>query len=228
MAGPWEKYGKPGVVASAPPMPKAPTGYMPGPNPTVAPGYVQGQGQIAAAEAGAREAANRATIAYQTQKAIEEARAKAVIDAQKAADAERQKTMVLDPQKVANIRAAQAQIDRLNKLFMNGPGSTKGVSSLLDFLPSSSNAQFDTAGAGLGEVGLAAFRVPGVGSQSDAELRAFVDANRPRASDFDSRIKEKLHNLQSRLDQTYSAYGMKRQVPKNAPRKTIDFNDLPE
>src|SRR3546814_12698839 len=86
-------------------------------------------------------------------------------------------------------------------------------------MPSAANAQFDTAGAGLGEVGLAAFRVPGVGSQSDAELRAFIAANRPSASDFDSRIKEKLLNLQSRLDQTYSAYGMTpRMGPKRAPK----------
>jgi hypothetical protein len=152
---------------------------------------------------------------------------KAQADAAKA-QAEAREKSGLDPQKLANIRAAQSQIDRLNNLFVKGPGATKGISSLLDFLPSSSNAQFDTAGAGLGEVGLAAFRVPGVGSQSDAELRAFVDANRPRASDFDARIKEKLRNLQSRLDQTYSAYGMKRQSGAPAKRKVINFSDLPE
>lgn len=220
MAGPWEKYGGKGVVASAPPMPKAPTGYVPGPNPTVAPGYVQGQGQIAGAEAAAREAAQRATIAYQTQQAIKEAQAKAQITKQSA--------NTLDPQKLANMRATQAQIDRINQLFMRGPGKTKGVSSLMDFIPSAANAQFDTAGAGLGEAALAAFRVPGVGSQSDTELRAFIEANRPRASDFDSRIKEKSRNLQNRLDQTYSAYGLSRKATSKAQNKTIDFNDLPE
>lgn len=224
MAGPWEKYKGGGVVASAPPMPKAPTGYMPGQNPTVAPGYVQGQGQIAGAEANAREAAQRGTIAYQTQQAIIEAAEKERIRR----EGEAQKAAILDPQKVANIRAAQAQIDRLNKLFVKGPGSTKGFSSLLDFIPSAKNAQFDTAGAGLGEVGLAAFRVPGVGSQSDAELRAFIAANRPSASDFDARIKEKLLNLQSRLNQTYSAYGMKPQRAGKSAPKVIDFSDLPE
>lgn len=220
MAGPWERYGKPGVVASSPAVPKAPPGFIPGANPTVAPGYVAGQAQLAGAEANAREAAQRKTIEFQTQQAIREATAKAGI--------EKNSKNALDPQKLANIRAAQAQIDRLNRLFMAGPGRTKGVSSALDFLPSPSNAQFDTAGAGLGEVGLAAFRVPGVGSQSDTELRAFIDANRPRASDYDARIKEKLRNLQSRLDQTYSVYGLKRQGPVAQNAKVIDFSDLPE
>ncbi len=223
MAGPWEKYKANGVVASAPPVPKAPIGYVPGSNPTVAPGYVQGQARIAGAEAAAREAAQRQTIAFQTQQAIQEAIAKDRI----ARQGDAAKALALDPQKLANIRAVQSQIDRLNKLFIKGPGATKGFSSIMDFMPTPTNAQFDTAGAGLGEVGLAAFRVPGVGSQSDTELRAFVDANRPRASDMDARIKEKLNNLQNRLNQTYSAYGMKRSVPKSAG-KVIDFNDLPE
>jgi hypothetical protein len=212
------------VVATAPPMPKAPVGYMPGPDPTVASGYVEGQGRIAAAEAGAREAAQRATIAFQTQQAIAEAAAKANISQK----GEAAKALALDPQKLANIRAAQAQIDRLTGLFMKGPGATKGVSGLFDYLPSPANKQFDTAGAGLGDTAFAAFRTPGSGTQSDADLRAFIAANRPSASDFDSAIKEKISNMQNRLDQTYSAYGMKRQMAKKAPAKTINFNDLPE
>lgn len=134
----------------------------------------------------------------------------------------------LDPQKMANIRAAQASIDRIQELYKTGPGRTKGLAGVLDFLPTGRNAQFDTAGAGLGEVGLAAFRVPGVGTQTDADLKAFVDANRPSASDYDLRIKEKLNNLQSRLNQTYGAYGLKRKGSGGKASKVIDFNDLPE
>lgn len=143
------------------------------------------------------------------------------------AQAEAQQSSGLDKQKLANIRAAQAQIDRLGQLYRSGPGNTKGLSGILDYLPSPVNKRFDTAGAGLGEVGLAAFRVPGVGAQSDAELRAFIDANRPSASDYDVQIQEKLRNLQNRLNQTYSAYGLKRQGGKKQS-KVIDFNDLPE
>lgn len=216
------------VVASAPPMPKAPVGFTPGPNPTVAPGVVQGQAQIAGAEAAAREAAQRQTIAYQTQQAIIEAQRKAEIDAKKQAEAERLKNRTLDPQKLANIRAVQAQIDRLTDLFIKGPGATKGLSGIKDFFPSQKNAQFDTAAAGLGQVGLAAFRVPGIGDQSNLELKDFVDANRPSASNLDSRIKEKINNLQTRLNQTYSAYGIKRQSAPKKKSGVIDFNDLPE
>lgn len=61
------KYARPGVVASAPPMPKAPIGFRPGPNPTVAPGVVQGQAQIAGAEAAARGAVEREIAAFKTQ-----------------------------------------------------------------------------------------------------------------------------------------------------------------
>lgn len=126
-----------------------------------------------------------------------------------AAEAAARKSSGLDQQKLANINAAQAQIDRLRRLYKKGPGRTKGFSALLDYLPTDANARFDTAGAGLGEVGLAAFRTPGVGSQSDAELKAFIDANRPEASDRDGQIEEKLNNLQNRINQTRSAYGIK-------------------
>ena len=156
---------------------------------------------------------------------VQKARADAV-----RAQAEARQSSGLDPQKLANIRAAQGQLDRLQYLFDKGPGRTDGLRGLLDYLPSPENKQFDTAGAGLGEVGLAAFRVPGVGSQSDAELRAFIAANRPSSSDYDSVIKEKLGNLQNRLNQTYQTYKVKRpdrQKYKDSP-KTVNFNDLPE
>lgn len=158
--------------------------------------------------------------------------AKARADASKAQSEAKKAQMEsgLDPQKLANIRAAQAQIDRLGYLFNKGPGRTSGLRGLLDYMPSPENKQFDTAGAGLGEVGLAAFRVPGVGSQSDAELKAFIMANRPSAGDYDTVIQEKIGNLQNRLNQTYQSYKMKRppaQNFKDGP-KTLDFNDLPE
>lgn len=54
---------------------KQPTGYGANVAP-VSPQYVQGQAQVAGAEAAAREAAQRATIAFQTQQAIAEAAAK--------------------------------------------------------------------------------------------------------------------------------------------------------
>src|SRR5690606_25547211 len=94
----------------------------------------------------------------------------------------------VDPMKLAQFRALEEQIARVEELYRSGPGSTKGIRGLSDYLPTDANAAFDSASAGLGEVGLAAFRVPGVGSQSDTELRQFVAANTPRASDRDAAI----------------------------------------
>jgi len=142
-----------------------------------------------------------------------------------------------DAAKISQLRALENQIGRVRQLYKAGPGSTKGISSLMDYAPTSKNAQFNAAGAGLAEIGLGAFRVPGVGSQSDAELKAFVEANRPSASDYDTQIEEKLRNLETRLASSYEAYGIKPQGSKAPPRITpkpkaqsrvIDFNDLPE
>lgn len=148
--------------------------------------------------------------------------------------------------KVGNLNALAHQIARVRSLYAQGPGRTKGIAGAADFLPTPGNRAFDTAGASLGEIGLSAFRVPGVGSQSDAELKAFIQANRPSSSDYDDQINEKLRNLETRLTEAYKPYGVnyrgaaaradqrKRGLPA-APRKpkssgsrVIDFNDLPE
>lgn len=134
--------------------------------------------------------------------------------------------------KLAQLRALQNQIARTRQLYQQGPGATKGIAGALDYLPTPQNKQFDAAGASLGEIGLSAFRTPGVGSQSDAELKAFVAANRPSASDYDSQIEEKLRNLENRLRESYRAYGVQYKPTGigNAPRKprqpnVIDFNE---
>lgn len=100
------------------------------------------------------------------------------------------------------------QINRVQTLYEEGPGATKGLAGLGDYLPFDSNRQFDTAGAGLAEQGMAAFRVPGVGAQSDTELRQFVEANKPQASDRDVSIEEKLLQLRNRVDATRAGMGL--------------------
>lgn len=120
----------------------------------------------------------------------------------------------VDPLKLSQFRALEQQIARVEELYNAGPGSTKGVAGFQDYIPTDANAAFDSAAAGLGEVGLAAFRVPGVGAQSDAELRQFVAANTPSASDRDSAIREKLGNLRRRLEATKEELGL------NAPANT--------
>lgn len=138
--------------------------------------------------------------------------------------------------RLATLGALRNQIATVADMYRKGPGATKGLGGLYDYLPTPSNKAFDSAGAGLGELGLAAFRVPGVGAQSDAELRAFVDANRPSSSDYDASIEQKLSNLQNRLAASYQAMGKKYQPvqigaaqPKTKQQsRVVDFNDLPE
>jgi hypothetical protein len=117
-------------------------------------------------------------------------------------------------QKLAGKRAAltslEAQINRVDELYQKGfKDEALGViSSLGEYLPTNEAAQFNAAGAGLAEQGLAAFRVPGVGSQSDTELRQFVEANRPQNTDRDVAIEEKLRQLRTRVDATRAEMGL--------------------
>lgn len=133
-----------------------------------------------------------------------------------------------DP-RAPRLQALQAQLERVAQLYKTGPGATKGLSGLMDYAPTPANKQFDTAAAGLGELGMSAFRVPGAGSQSDAELKAFISANTPSSSDYDVSIEEKMRNIRNRLN--HELRGAMPQRPAGGGKqqsKVIDFNDLPE
>lgn len=113
-------------------------------------------------------------------------------------------------QKLANLKTLQAQIARVRELHES---ATKGgmPNWFNRFVPDFVNSelgQFDTAGAGMGEVGMAAFRVPGAGSQSDTELLKFVSANEPRSTDSDATIEEKLRTVETRLNNSLRAMGV--------------------
>lgn len=84
----------------------------------------------------------------------------------------------------------------------------KGLLSVGEYLPTDANQTFDTAAAGLGELAMSAFRVPGVGSQSDAELKTFIQANRPSAWDQDGVVEQKLRNILTRLNAERTALGL--------------------
>lgn len=111
--------------------------------------------------------------------------------------------------RVGKLQALAAQIRRVRQLYDANIAPTSGLGGIADYLPSEANRQFDTAGAGLAEQGLAAFRVPGVGAQSDTELRQFTQANKPQASDYDISIEEKLRQLQMRTDSELQGLGQK-------------------
>lgn len=169
----------------------------------------------------------RIAIDRQRAQAAMQAQARAGEAAQRAAEiAEREKNA-----RLSKLNSLNNQLRTTWDLYQKGPGATKGMAGAMDYLPTPQNKDFDASGASLGEIGLSAFRTPGVGSQSDAELRAFVQANRPSASDYDLEITRKLKNLENRLGEEYKAYG-KKYTPyrprKKSQSRVIDFNDLPE
>jgi hypothetical protein len=77
-----------------------------------------------------------------------------------------------------------------------------------EYLPTPTNKAFDSAAAGLSEQALGAFRVPGVGSQSDAELRAFNEANRLDSGNYDEVNRQRFDTIRNRVDETRAALGM--------------------
>lgn len=101
------------------------------------------------------------------------------------------------------------QINRVQELYDAGirDESFSNAFGLLDGIGPDA-AQFDSAGAALGDQGMAAFKVPGMGPQSDQDAARFVAANQPQAGDWDARIEEKLRSLRSRVDANRAAMGL--------------------
>lgn len=118
------------------------------------------------------------------------------------------KQNVEDRDRVSRLRQLTGQINRVQELYNQGVGTTKGVFGALDYLPSDTNAQFDTAGAALSQQGLAAFRVPGTGTVSDRDAMMFDRANLPTASTRDVAIEEQLRGLRARVDEEMKALGL--------------------
>ena len=191
------------------------------PDPTAPYQAPKAQADAARAQAEAARAMAEAPYAARLAEA-ETARAQA--EAEKArTEANRDpNAQVLDRGKLGQFLALESQLERIKQLYQQGPGSTSGLAGVADYLPSDANAAFNSAGAGLSEVGLAAFRVPGVGSQSDAELRQFIMANTPSAGDRDAAILEKVGNLERRLAATKQAWGVDPSAPAAVLLEQLD------
>jgi len=117
---------------------------------------------------------------------------------------------VTGTQRDANLRALAirlADVRRLYEANFRG-GWPNGIVGRVPDMLRPENVQFESAGAGMADIGNAAFRIPGMGAQSDADAARFVAANTPLPTDSDLQIEEKLHNLEVRLNETYRAMGM--------------------
>lgn len=109
--------------------------------------------------------------------------------------------------KFANIDALTTQLQEVERQ-LNAGFIGKGDRGFMEYLPTGQNRAFDAAAAGLSEQALGAFRTPGVGSQSDAELRAFVEANRPGAWEQDATNTQRVANIRTRLNAQRAALGL--------------------
>lgn len=130
-------------------------------------------------------------------------------------------------QRATRLQTLLKQIERVEGLYGQNirGGMPNFIAGNVPFVPT--NEQFNSAAAGLAEQGLAAFRVPGVGSQSDNELRQFVEANRPRAGDTDLAIEEKLRQLRLRASEELMSLGVEAPLPTEIP-STSTQGDAPQ
>lgn len=111
--------------------------------------------------------------------------------------------------------ALQAQVDRVGELYRQNlkGGVPNAINSVIPDMFQPGKSQFETAGQGLANPFMSAFRVPGAGSQSDTELRQFIEANVPGQGDNDAAIEEKLRNIQTRIDAERGKAGKPAQSP---------------
>lgn len=109
----------------------------------------------------------------------------------------------------ATLDSVVGQINRVEELYRSGIRDER-LTNLFGALDNwgGDAAAFNSAGQGLADQGLAAFRVPGQGSQSDYEAKQFAMANTPQAGDYDAAIEEKLRTIRARVDANRAALGM--------------------
>lgn len=151
------------------------------------------------------EARNRQAAIDERRLALDEVAAREEAAAREA-DTPARRAEIAD--RASRLDALAQQINRTQQLFDSGPGSTTGLRSLADYLPTGENARFDTAGASLAQQGLAAFRVPGTGTVSDRDAMMFDRANLPTASMRDDAVDEQLRGLRARVDEERAALGI--------------------
>lgn len=118
-----------------------------------------------------------------------------------------------DEQRKAETRAADMltlaqQIDEMQRLYEGNLAGQGIVKSLSEYIPNNEKDRLNTLGAGVGQLGMSAFRVPGSGEQSDRELTNFIAANQPNSWDRDAQLTGKLDNLRLRIDNQRDAMGL--------------------
>jgi hypothetical protein len=113
-----------------------------------------------------------------------------------------------------------SQLDRAEEIYRQEikGGLPNPISGRLWPL-SEGNSRFGAAAASAAQQAFSAFRVPGEGPQSDADLRLFVEANRPLPTDTEAAIEEKFQAVRARARAELKALGVApvQQSPLSGP-----------
>jgi hypothetical protein len=170
------------------------------------------QSESSGASSAATANRTRALTPYEVQRAATEARIAQIQERREAAELEAgpaPRTVDIALQgKNASLNTLVEQINEAQDRFERGPGATSGVFGLGDYFPTEANTRFDTVGSGLVETAFGAFRVPGAGGQSDADLRLLLEANQPSSSSRDAANEERLAYLRRRADNARAEAGL--------------------
>ena len=139
--------------------------------------------------------------------------------------AERKEEQVL----YANMTAARNAINFLMRNFNNELSGQGIIKSPLEYFPSSKKKAINTKSDGLSGLGLSLFRVPGTGTETDADARRFVKANQPSTWDNDYEFLGKLYNLIGRIDARVAQAGLP-PIEWEKPKDVVaqQFFELPE
>lgn len=107
-----------------------------------------------------------------------------------------------------SLDAIVSQINDVTRRFGKGAGATTGLQGLTDYLPNSQNRSFDASADLLEEIATSAFKVPGMGAQSDADAARLARAYKPSRTNLDDATRTTLDGLRRRVDFAREAAGL--------------------
>jgi hypothetical protein len=104
---------------------------------------------------------------------------------------------------IGGLQAADAlerQIGEIRNLYSKGPGATKGLSGLTDYLPTTVNQRFDAAGNAARAFGGPVLGFTASQLNTEKEQQRAIGPYIPQASDRDQVIEDKINRLQGLVD----------------------------
>ncbi|RYE77292.1 MAG: hypothetical protein EOO80_11080, partial [Oxalobacteraceae bacterium] len=120
-----------------------------------------------------------------------------------------------------SLDAIVSQINDYSKRYGATAGATSGIGGIADYLPSQDKSALDASGDLLEEIATSAFKVPGMGGQSDADAARLARAYKPSRYSLDSGTRATLDGLRRRVDFARDASGLPAAVWEADAAKTL-------